>query len=200
MGATCRHPTILTAYPVPEALLARSALSSAVASSGRHRFGSRARLTLDAWSVWTVAVQRHPKRRCAHALQGGCAAGNEPIRGGMCYVQRMETDVSRFPCPYLEGEVELTEERETHIRVRHPDLLPEYRALIAETLAQPDEVRRSRIDAHARLFCRWYNEVRGGKHVVVVVVSDYGARERHWIITAYIIGQPASGDLEWKLP
>ena len=31
-----------------------------------------------------------------------------------------------FSCPYLEGEVELTDEREKHITETHPDLLPEY--------------------------------------------------------------------------
>ncbi len=41
----------------------------------------------------------------------------------------------RFPCPFLQGEVELTEERERHIAARHPDLLPEHRERIAETLA-----------------------------------------------------------------
>lgn len=32
-----------------------------------------------------------------------------------------------FSCPYLQGEVELTDERETHIAEQHPDLLPEHR-------------------------------------------------------------------------
>jgi len=41
-------------------------------------------------------------------------------------------------CPYLNGEVELTDEREHHIAERHPDLLPDYRHLIAETLSRPD--------------------------------------------------------------
>jgi hypothetical protein len=30
-------------------------------------------------------------------------------------------------CPYLKAQVELTEERETHIREKHPELLPQYR-------------------------------------------------------------------------
>ena len=60
--------------------------------------------------------------------------------------------MSRFPCPYLEGEVELTEEREHHIRERHPDLLPEYQRQLIETLATPDQVRRSRRFGNARLF------------------------------------------------
>ncbi|HXJ95223.1 MAG TPA: hypothetical protein VMT20_20465 [Terriglobia bacterium] len=36
--------------------------------------------------------------------------------------------MTRFPCPYLKRDVELTTEREEHIRERHPDLLPKHRA------------------------------------------------------------------------
>jgi hypothetical protein len=43
--------------------------------------------------------------------------------------------MSWFPCPYLSAEVELTEERERHIAERHPDLLPEHRDHLRETLA-----------------------------------------------------------------
>jgi hypothetical protein len=50
---------------------------------------------------------------------------------------------TKFFCPYLNTEVELTLEREQHISQNHPDLLPEYRSRIGETLADPDEVRRS---------------------------------------------------------
>ncbi len=32
-----------------------------------------------------------------------------------------------LPCPYLQGEVELTNEREEHIAEQHPDILPAYR-------------------------------------------------------------------------
>ncbi len=42
----------------------------------------------------------------------------------------------RFPCPYLQAEVELSEEREGHIAERHPDLLPEHRERVAQTLAK----------------------------------------------------------------
>jgi hypothetical protein len=44
----------------------------------------------------------------------------------------------------LKGEVELTEERERHIAERHPDLLPEYRSQMAETVAAPGEVEWKR--------------------------------------------------------
>lgn len=55
-----------------------------------------------------------------------------------------------------------------------------------ETLSDPDHVRRSARFAGAKLFSRWYNDLRGGKHVVVVVVKEPDARAQHWIITAYM--------------
>ncbi|MBI2266711.1 MAG: hypothetical protein HYU64_16375 [Armatimonadetes bacterium] len=105
--------------------------------------------------------------------------------------------MSRFPCPYLKGEVELTEERERHIAERHPDLLPKYRDRIAD-LAAPHQVRRSLRFTSARSFSRWYTDLRGGKRVVVLVVSEPGPRERHWIITAYISRKLAGGETEWR--
>ena len=51
--------------------------------------------------------------------------------------------MTRLACPYLRGDVELTAERERHIRERHPDLLPEHRDQLSQTLANPDQVRRS---------------------------------------------------------
>jgi hypothetical protein len=104
----------------------------------------------------------------------------------------------RYPCPYLKGEVELTDERERHIAERHPDLLPEHEKWIAEALAQPDQVRRGVRFGSAKLFSRWYTDFRQGKHVVVVVVSERDPNERHWIITAYIARALVEGEIEWK--
>ncbi len=106
--------------------------------------------------------------------------------------------MNRYPCPHLKGEVELTKERERHIAERHPDLLPKYRDCIAETLTQPDQVRRSVRFGSAKLFSRWYADLRSGKHVVVVVVSEPDSAERHWIITAYMARKLAEGEIEWK--
>lgn len=106
--------------------------------------------------------------------------------------------MSRFPCPYLTAEVELTREREYHIAERHPDLLPEYRKQLIETVAAPDQVRRSRRFGNARLFSRWYTDVKKGKYVVVVVVSEPAATTRHWIITAYMTRNLVEGEVEWK--
>jgi hypothetical protein len=106
--------------------------------------------------------------------------------------------MTRFPCPYLTGEIELSAERERHILERHPELLPKHRHWIAATLAEPDEVRRSARFGSARLFSRWYTDLREGKHVVVVVVSDLDPARRHWIVTAYAARRLAGGDVEWK--
>jgi len=105
--------------------------------------------------------------------------------------------MERFSCPYLKGVVELTEERRRHIAEQHPDLLPDYHTKIGETLADPDLVRMSSRFGSARLFSRWYRDVREGKYVVVVVVSEQ-APGRHWVITAYMARKLAQGEVEWK--
>ncbi len=103
-----------------------------------------------------------------------------------------------IPCPYLSGEVEFTPERQHHIAQHHPDLLPEHSDRIRETLADPDLVRRSVRFANAKLFSRWYTDLRGGKHVVVVVMNEFGVPPRHWIMTAYLARKLAEGEVEWS--
>ncbi len=106
--------------------------------------------------------------------------------------------MSRFTCPYLDGEVELTEEREQHIKERHPELVPKCQERIAQTLADPDEVRRSSRLANARLFSRRFDDIIEGKNVVVVVVSQTAPARRHGVITAYLVGKLGPGEVEWK--
>ena len=104
---------------------------------------------------------------------------------------------TRLPCPYLHGEVELTAEREQHIAEKHPDPLPEHQGLIGETLADPDGVYRSRRSGDTRRFARWYDTIRGGKHVVVVVITQGPPPHRRWIVTAYIARRLPTGVVEW---
>src|SRR3989442_7935477 len=99
--------------------------------------------------------------------------------------------MERWRCSYLDVEVELTDERERHIRERHPELLPRHRDRIAETLADPDQIRKSGRASNARLFSRWFDSLMGGKRVVVVVVSE---AERHWLLSAYVAQKLAKGD------
>lgn len=106
--------------------------------------------------------------------------------------------MTAFPCPFLRGEIALPHERESHIAARHPDLLPEHRHHLALTLADPDVVRQSARFGQARLFSRWFPEIRGGKHVVVVVVSQGVESPRHWVITAYLARRLAAGEILWE--
>lgn len=104
--------------------------------------------------------------------------------------------VAQFPCPYLGATVELNEERERHIAECHPELLPAHRDLIAGVLADPDQVRTSSRLNNAKLLSRWYDSVSGGKHVVVVIVTDCDANRR-WIVTAYVTRRLAEAVVEW---
>ena len=79
--------------------------------------------------------------------------------------------MTRFSCPYLGAQVDLSPERERHIAERHPDLLPEHRQCIADTLRDPDQVRRSTRFGNARLFSLWFDCVCGGKHVVAPLIA-----------------------------
>jgi hypothetical protein len=103
-----------------------------------------------------------------------------------------------FPCPYLGCEVELSDERERHIAETHPELLPEHKNKIGDTLSDPDQVRRSKRFTNACLFSKWYDDLLKGKHLVVVVVSETLPRNRDWVVTAYVTKRIPEGDVEWK--
>lgn len=108
--------------------------------------------------------------------------------------------MTRFPCPHLSAEVELTDERESHIRDKHPELLPQYRECLGQTLADPDEVRRDSRFPNSLLFSHWFPDVKGGKFVVVVVVADPAPAGRYWIVTAYVARQLSGGAVVWTRP
>lgn len=106
--------------------------------------------------------------------------------------------MTRFPCPYLHGEVELTDEREQHIARRHPDLYHKYWRRVAETIADPDQVRCSARDPSTRLLTRWFAAAEGGKYVVAAVVTNSGTG-RHWLSTAYMARRLSQGvRIEWQ--
>jgi len=77
-----------------------------------------------------------------------------------------------FPCPYLNGEVKLSDERAQHIAATHPGTLPDYLEQFAATLADPQQIRRSDRDATALLFSRWFDTIRTGRYFVVVAVQE----------------------------
>ena len=105
-------------------------------------------------------------------------------------------------CPYLGADVELTDERVTHIRRRHDDVLaPEY-SLIRETLTDPDVVRARPTAPDELLFVREFDSLVVDQHVIVVVRQDEPPDDRRagrfWVITAYRSpDEPAMGRVEW---
>ncbi len=108
--------------------------------------------------------------------------------------------MTRFPCPHLGADVELTDERESHIRDKHPELLPAYRDYLIQTLSDPDEIRRDPRFPNSLLFSHWFPDLKGGKFIVVVVVADPPPADRYWIVTAYVARQLSGGTVTWKRP
>ena len=108
----------------------------------------------------------------------------------------------RFECPYLNGFVELTEERRAHIERFHPELILELEARLTAVLSAPEEVRRDPRHGATRLFSTFFSDFRGGKHIVVAVVTDppvtRDAPPRYWIVTAYPARELTQGVTEWK--
>ena len=100
-----------------------------------------------------------------------------------------------FRCPYLDADVELTDERESHVMMRHPGLgagLPER---LTSTLAEPGLVMQSRRSPSALLFSRWYDDLLNGKFLVVVVEGEAG---RRWIVTAHPSEAEIRGEVLWR--
>jgi hypothetical protein len=87
-----------------------------------------------------------------------------------------------FPCPYLNQLVELTEERYQHILIAHPGTLPDYLTQLEATLENPDLIRRSDRDPDALLLSKWFEDIRSGRYLVVVVIAQTEP-ERAWIVT-----------------
>jgi hypothetical protein len=76
-----------------------------------------------------------------------------------------------FDCLYLSSSVEVTDEREDHILSRHRDLGPSHLDFIRRTLLDPDAVHRSTRSNDTLLFSRWYDQLRGGKYLLIAVVG-----------------------------
>jgi hypothetical protein len=100
--------------------------------------------------------------------------------------------MQRFRCSSLGIDVELTDEREEHIAQRHPDLLPDHVHELRRTVEEPDDVMSAFVGSKS-LLIRWVDTLRGGRYLVVVVVSDDAVQGRHWIVTAYLTRRAPQG-------
>ena len=102
-----------------------------------------------------------------------------------------------FDCPYLGAPVELTDEREAHIFLRHSDELPRLYRLLSNTLEFPHFVQRSAKPGNVRLFSRWHTNLLNGKYVIAVVGIQTYPATRYFIITAYVADELQKGELLW---
>ena len=102
-----------------------------------------------------------------------------------------------LPCPYLDKEVDLTDERIAHIEENHPGLIDNF-ALIRDTLSNPDLVTRRSRSSNVRLISRWFPNLLNGKWVIVVVVTHETPKLRHWIVTAHLSTKTPRGEVEWQ--
>ena len=92
----------------------------------------------------------------------------------------------------------MSDQREQHVAEAHPDFLPEELERLADPLANPDQALRSLRASSAQPVAHWYNNLLGGRYVVVVVMGDLAPTVRHWAITAYIARRLTGGSIEWR--
>ena len=90
--------------------------------------------------------------------------------------------------------VRLTEERLAHI-LTHPEMVG-MESQIADTLKQPQLVRKSRSDDSAELFYRFYTQTAIGDKWLCVVVKYLS--DDAFIVTAYFTDKPKKGDDRWQ--
>ncbi len=89
--------------------------------------------------------------------------------------------------------IEMTDERWDHVCEQHPELKSRIKKVVA-TLQDPDIVKASRSDRSVRLYCKYFDNLYGGKYILVVVKSN----KRHFLITAYITDYIKAGGELWR--
>ena len=103
-----------------------------------------------------------------------------------------------LPCPYLGRDVELTDERERHVRYKHGNLLPGRRSDLAATLSDPDEVRVRTWRPDELIFVR---AVHQREFVIVVTIDAEPVSDsdppRTFIATAYLAENPPVSAVIW---
>lgn len=99
----------------------------------------------------------------------------------------------KYFCSFLNSDVDLTEERETHIHEYHPDMVP-FMDRIQEVLLNCDLIYESNRDSNVILFYRFFNDIFDGKFIVVAVKRDI----RNFILTTYLTDVIKAGVMLWK--
>jgi hypothetical protein len=95
---------------------------------------------------------------------------------------------------YQRREVRLTEERLAHI-LTHPEMVG-MESQLADTLKNPQLVRKSRSDDRVNLFYRFYTQTKIGDKWLCVVAKYFP--DDAFIVTAYFTDKPKKGDDLWQ--
>lgn len=71
----------------------------------------------------------------------------------------------------------------------HPGTLPNYFSELTATLADPDLVRANDRDLNALLFSKWFETIRTGRYLIVVVVAQTDPKRpsREIILVDFIV-------------
>ncbi len=106
-------------------------------------------------------------------------------------------------CDYLNGVVEMPDERSYEICFRWPQ--PRCHADVIDTIVDPDEVRiDSQVvygDGHVLigkiyLFCRWFDEINDGSHVVAAICE--GGLHEYRYINSFHTKELTTGERRWS--
>jgi hypothetical protein len=91
--------------------------------------------------------------------------------------------------------IRLTDERVNHLEADHPEMASQT-PRIAETLAAPDRIVRSRTDSTVELFYRWYPSTPVTTKFLCVVVKILP--DDHFIIMSYYTDAVKRGEVLWE--
>lgn len=91
--------------------------------------------------------------------------------------------------------IQLTEERRLHLETEHPEMTGQV-PRIAETLANPDAIVRSKTDRTVELFYKHYQSTPVTMKFLCVVVKTFP--DDNFIITAYYTDTVKRGEVLWE--
>jgi hypothetical protein len=91
--------------------------------------------------------------------------------------------------------IRLTDERRQHLESDHPEMTGQI-SRIAETLADPERIVRSRTDATVELFYKWYASTPVMAKFLCVVVK--ALPDDPFMVTAYHTDAVKRGEVLWQ--
>jgi hypothetical protein len=92
-------------------------------------------------------------------------------------------------------QIRLTNERQEHIKVEHPEMSEQIEK-ISETLLNPDRIIRSRTDLNVEMFYRYYDITPVTKKYLCVLVKVLA--DDLFIITGYFTDTIKRGEILWE--